>query len=123
LGDPVDAEIKAQRLQRVFASSDRLLGAHLAGLVGSVQQVLVEGPSKHRPENPSGRSRQNEIVHIIDATGSPVVGRIVDVEIVEALGHSLLGRMTVADSGASTAAADAGMPGGSHGAGGVQSAL
>ncbi|MBW2524222.1 MAG: tRNA (N6-isopentenyl adenosine(37)-C2)-methylthiotransferase MiaB [Deltaproteobacteria bacterium] len=100
LGDPVDEATKGERLQRVFALSERLVGEHLQGLVGTVQQVLIEGPSKQRPEYPSGRTDRNEIVHVVDAGDQPLVGRIVPVAIVEALGHSLLGRLACEDPAA-----------------------
>jgi len=93
-GDDVAAADKAARLHRLFELSEGILASHLDGLVGSRQQVLVEGPSKARVENLTGRTERNEIVHIADATELAIEGRVVAVEIVEAYKHSLLGRLT-----------------------------
>jgi tRNA-2-methylthio-N6-dimethylallyladenosine synthase len=100
-GDPVPEPEKAERLARLFELSDRLLGDHLDALVGSTQRVLVEGPSKWRPEHPSGRTEHNAIVHLVDAGDRDLVGSIVDVQIAQALGHSVLGRLDRAARAAS----------------------
>ena len=94
LGDDVPETTKAERLQRVFEVSERNMTDHLSALLATKQRVLVEGPSKARAENLTGRTERNEIVHIPDATELDIVGEIVEVEIVEAYKHSLLGRLT-----------------------------
>jgi tRNA-2-methylthio-N6-dimethylallyladenosine synthase len=94
LDDDVPEAVKGERLQRLFAISERLIREHLAAQVGTTLQVLLEGPSKARPQNATGRSQRNEIVHV--EQGASVLhraGEIVDVEIVEAYKHSLLGRL------------------------------
>ncbi len=91
LGDDVPEAEKTARLARLFALSERLVREHLARQVGRRLRVLVEGPSKARPENATGRSERNEIVHIEGAGAH--AGSIVEVEIVEAYRHSLLGRL------------------------------
>jgi tRNA-2-methylthio-N6-dimethylallyladenosine synthase len=96
LVDDVPEEEKRRRLARLFEVTERTIGAHLATLVGTTQRVLVEGESKSRPENLTGRSERNEIVHIEGASGFDLVGEIVEAEIVEAYGHSLLGTLTPA---------------------------
>lgn len=93
MGDDVPQKVKSERLQRLFALSEKIVGEHLHSLLGSRQNVLVEGPSKSRPENLSGRSERNEIVHIAQAGDLDLVGQIVPVEIVEAYKHSLLGEL------------------------------
>jgi tRNA-2-methylthio-N6-dimethylallyladenosine synthase len=99
LGDDVPEAEKASRLARVFEVSERLMREHLDKQVGRTLRVLVEGVSKAREENATGRSERNEIVHIED--GARVVGarlgEVVEVEIVEAYKHSLLGRLTEAE--------------------------
>ncbi len=94
LGDEVDETTKSDRLQRLFEVSEASMARHLSALVATQQQVLVEGPSKSRAENLSGRSERNEIVHIVGATHLDIVGEVVEVEIVEAYKHSLLGKLT-----------------------------
>jgi tRNA-2-methylthio-N6-dimethylallyladenosine synthase len=90
--DDVPAEVKGERLQRLFAVSERLMREHLVTLIGTTQRVLIEGPGM-RPENLTGRSERNEIVHIPDALDLDAVGRIVEVEIDQAYKHSLRGHL------------------------------
>jgi len=99
LGDDVSEEEKSSRLARVFEVSERLVREHLAGLVGKTLHVLVEGPSKSREENATGRSERNEIVHIENGANVAAtrLGEVVEVEIIEAYKHSLLGRLTEAE--------------------------
>lgn len=91
MGDDVPEEAKADRLARLFAVSEGLIARHLAGLVGTTQRVLVEGASKARPENLTGRTERNEIVHLAGAGDLALEGALVEATIVEAYKHSLLG--------------------------------
>jgi tRNA-2-methylthio-N6-dimethylallyladenosine synthase len=100
LGDDVAAEVKSERLAMLFDLSERLIAAHLRGLVGTTQRVLIEGPHRSNPSSSaprepawSGRSEHNAIVHIRDAAGEGLVGEIVDVKIAQAFKHSLLGEL------------------------------
>jgi tRNA-2-methylthio-N6-dimethylallyladenosine synthase len=93
MGDDVPREVKEERLARLFEVSERLFGEHLATLVGTRQQVLVEGPSKN-PQHLSGRSERNEIVHVDDAAHLDLVGEVLEVDVVEAFKHSLLARLS-----------------------------
>ncbi|MBM4374661.1 MAG: tRNA (N6-isopentenyl adenosine(37)-C2)-methylthiotransferase MiaB [Deltaproteobacteria bacterium] len=98
LPDDVPEAEKSRRLARVFDVSERLVREHLAQQLGKTLRVLVEGPSKAREENATGRSERNEIVHIEDAARvRSRVGEVVEVTVVEAYKHSLLGRMTEAE--------------------------
>jgi len=94
MADDVPEAVKAERLARLFEVSERNTREHLTALVGSTQRVLVEGPSKSQPDNLSGRSERNEIVHITKAADLDLVGELVDVEIVQAYKHSLLAELT-----------------------------
>mgnify|MGYP000885044379 CR=1 FL=1 len=110
LGDDVPERDKAERLARVFALSESLLGAHLAAKVGTRQEVLVEGPAKRAFERGAegatftGRTAHNEIVHIVDDAAAGLVGEIVPVTIARSLKHSLVGEID-ADVRARAAAA------------------
>jgi tRNA-2-methylthio-N6-dimethylallyladenosine synthase len=93
LGDDIPEEEKDERLAMLFAEIARHQSAHLTSLVGTTAEVLVEGRSRSDERRYSGRSERHEIVHVepppgIDPTGAPV-----EVEVVEAFAHSLLGRM------------------------------
>jgi tRNA-2-methylthio-N6-dimethylallyladenosine synthase len=85
LVDDVTEEDKSARLEELFALTERLRAAHLASLVGSTQQVLVEG--RGRTGDLTGRSERNEIVHF----GGPdaLVGRVVPVIVRQAFRNSL----------------------------------
>jgi tRNA-2-methylthio-N6-dimethylallyladenosine synthase len=99
LADDVPEERKSERLARLFALADELGAANLASLVGTRQNVLVEGASKSEKGDLShdrvqGRTGRSEIVHI-DAPGAGrLVGEIVEVEITRAHRHSLAGTPT-----------------------------
>ena len=61
-------------------------------LVGTTQEVLVEGPSKKSVDQLTGRTPCNRIVNFTDGADSMArVGQILPVRIVEAFSHSLLG--------------------------------
>jgi tRNA-2-methylthio-N6-dimethylallyladenosine synthase len=94
LPDDVPEAVKAARLARLFEISERLQAEHLASLVGTRQIVLVEGASKARPENLTGRAARNEIVHIEGAGDLDLTGELCEVTITEAYRHSLLARLT-----------------------------
>jgi tRNA-2-methylthio-N6-dimethylallyladenosine synthase len=98
LGDDVPEAVKSERLARLFAEAEAAGGAHLARLVGTRQRVLVEGPSKSGAGLAAGalvqgRTERSEIVHVEAPGAAALVGRVVDVEIVRAYGHSLAGRL------------------------------
>ncbi len=92
LGDDVPEHVKDERLQAVLSLVERQQGAHLASLVGTETEVLVEGPSA-KGERFTGRSSRHEIVHVVAPEGVDPTGHVVRVSIEQAFKHSLLGRM------------------------------
>jgi tRNA-2-methylthio-N6-dimethylallyladenosine synthase len=60
-------------------------------MVGTRQRVLVEGVSKKDGAELAGRSENNRVVNF--AGPSRLVGHFVDLEITEAMPHSLRGRV------------------------------
>jgi tRNA-2-methylthio-N6-dimethylallyladenosine synthase len=100
LVDDVPEAVKSERLARLFEISEAQIRDHLATLVGTRQRVLVEGPSKGGPSLVEGRTIRNEIVHLPAPEGRVVVGEIVEVDVVRANKHSLVGELT-ADAAAS----------------------
>jgi len=95
LSDDTSSEVKHARLERLQAH----INAHAAGIsermVGSVQTVLVEGPSRKNPNELTGKT---ENMRSVNFPGHPrMVGQFVDVLITEALTNSLRGRVAVAD--------------------------
>ncbi len=92
LADDVSDEEKSRRLSRLFATVDEKKKSHLESLQGTLQQVLVDGPSK--TGNMSGRTQRNEIVHLLRTQPSVQadqvgVGAMVQVRIDEAFKNSL----------------------------------
>jgi tRNA-2-methylthio-N6-dimethylallyladenosine synthase len=94
LGDDVPEKTKSARLTALFALAEELQRDKLEGLVGSTQQVLVEGESKTGSHKVTGRTERNEIVHIEDEDGASLVGQMVEVTIVRSFKHSLEGAIT-----------------------------
>ena len=67
-------------------------------MVGSVQRILVEGPSrKASPENPGelmGRTENNRIVNFPGGLRAlTLVGQMLDVRVTQARPHSLRGEL------------------------------
>ena len=93
LGDEVGEDVKDERLARLFALVEKQQQKHLATLVGTEQQVLIEGPSPGDTGRFTGRTERNEIVHVIAAEGVDPTGTLVRASIDEAFRHSLSGLM------------------------------
>jgi tRNA-2-methylthio-N6-dimethylallyladenosine synthase len=98
LGDDIPEEVKSDRLERLFELADDLARAHLGRLVGTRQRVLVEGPSKTEKgslagDRVQGRTERHEMVHLSHRGAAGLVGQIVDVTILRANKHSLLGAL------------------------------
>lgn len=96
LEDDVPEGEKRARLAELFEVSEALLRTHLATLVGTRQQVLIEGPSRPGSVQLVGRTRRNEIVHMAPVEGAGP-GAVAMVEIVRAYKHSLEGRIESVD--------------------------
>jgi tRNA-2-methylthio-N6-dimethylallyladenosine synthase len=63
-------------------------------MVGTRQRVLVEGPSRKDPNELAARTDNNRVVNF---AGHPrLIGQFVDVDIVQALPHSLRGAVATA---------------------------
>lgn len=90
LADDVPTAEKERRNQVLLQAQEAIgLDKHRR-LVGTVQEVLVEGPSPKAPGRLTGRTPHHRIVHF-DAGGDGLVGRYVPVRITRAQAHSLLG--------------------------------
>ena len=89
--DDVPMEVKKQRLELFQQRINERAAAISQSMVGTVQTVLVEGPSKKNPLQIQGRTENNRVVNFI---GHPrLIGQFVDVLITEALPNSLRGRI------------------------------
>jgi tRNA-2-methylthio-N6-dimethylallyladenosine synthase len=88
----LDEAEKEHRNQRLLDVVNRLAIAKNAELVGTVQQVLCEGPSKNNPSRLSGRTSQNKIV-VFEGNAARLTGRILDLHIGDSSGFTLYGTL------------------------------
>ncbi|HMN56250.1 MAG TPA: tRNA (N6-isopentenyl adenosine(37)-C2)-methylthiotransferase MiaB [Ottowia sp.] len=96
LPDRTPHEVKLARLQHLQAVVERNVRAISASRVGTVQRLLVEGPSRKNPSELMGRTECNRIVNFDGGPqGARLVGQMLDVTITEALPHSLRGKVLV----------------------------
>ena len=80
---------KQERLQQLQAQLEAQAHAVSVAMVGTVQKVLVEGPSKRDPAELAARTGNNRTVNF--AGGSGLVGQFANLRITEARHHSLRG--------------------------------
>ncbi len=96
LQDDTPADVKLarlQKLQKVIADNTR---RHSDAMVGTVQRVLVEGPSRRDPQELQGRSENNRVVNFDGGpNASRLVGQFADVTITESHPFSLRGEIVI----------------------------
>lgn len=85
----VAEETKSERILHILELQDGITLRKNKSLEGSVQEVLVEGPSETDPERLTGRTRTNKIVNFKGASAR--VGQILHVRISRGRKHSLDG--------------------------------
>ena len=96
LSDDTPQELKIERLMRLQKRIDELAQEVSAAMVGTVQRVLVEGPSKKDETELAGRTDNNRVVNFI---GNPrLTHRFADVRITSAMPHSLRGEIVTRQS-------------------------
>ena len=96
LSDETPQGVKLQRLQALQALLESQVQRISASRVGTVQRILVEGRSKKSAEELMGRTECNRIVNFpAPPTAGRLVGQLVDVNITQALPHSLRGEVCV----------------------------
>jgi tRNA-2-methylthio-N6-dimethylallyladenosine synthase len=95
LPDDTPHQVKLQRLQHLQAVLEDNVRRISASRVGTVQRILVEGPSRKDPNELMGRTECNRIVNF--AGPARLVGRMVDVTITQALPHSLRAEVVIKD--------------------------
>lgn len=94
LEDDTPHEVKLARLQRLQALIDANTRKYSAAMVGTVQRVLVEGPSKKDPSELQGRTESNRVVIFAPGTaGNALIGQLVDLRVTESLDYSLRGEL------------------------------
>jgi len=98
LHDDTPHEVKLRRLQHLQAVLEENVQRISASRVGTVQRILVEGPSRKDKSELMGRTECNRIVNF--AGPQRLVGQMVDVTITQALPHSLRGEVVVRETAA-----------------------
>jgi len=91
LPDPTPRDVKLQRLQRLQAQLEAQSRSISERMVGSVERVLVEGPSRKNPAELAGRTGNNRVVNFPGA--ADLIHAFVEVKITCALPHSLRGEL------------------------------
>ncbi|MDR4515205.1 tRNA (N6-isopentenyl adenosine(37)-C2)-methylthiotransferase MiaB [Nitrosomonas sp.] len=91
LPDDTPHSVKLERLQRLQAQIHQQSRKISQGMVGSKQRILVEGISKKNADEISGRTDNNRVVNF--SGNKELIGRFVNVQITEALPHSLRGEV------------------------------
>ena len=87
--DDCPLAVKKERLARLQQRIETNAQRFSQAMVGTVQRVLVEGPSRKDQVQLSGRTENNRVVNF---AGAPeLIGRFVDLTITEALPNSLRG--------------------------------
>jgi tRNA-2-methylthio-N6-dimethylallyladenosine synthase len=87
LHDETPHAVKLKRLQHLQAVLEENVRRISASRLGTVQRILVEGPSRKDPNELMGRTECNRIVNF--AGPQRLVGQMTDVTITQALPHSL----------------------------------
>ena len=94
LPDDTPHEVKLKRLQHLQAVLEENVRRISASREGTVQRILVEGPSRKNAAELMGRTECNRIVNFDGGPNSArLVGQMVDVKITQALPHSLRGEV------------------------------
>ena len=94
LEDDTPHAVKLARLQRLQAVIDANTRRFSAEMVGSMQQVLVEGPSKKNSDELQGRTECNRVVNFtVAADAARLTGQLVALRITETFGYTLRGEL------------------------------
>ena len=85
------------RLQQLQARLEENVRRISESRVGTIQRILVEGPSRKDPNELMGRTACNRIVNFpAGPQRDRLIGQMLDVRITSALPHSLRGEVVVA---------------------------
>lgn len=89
--EQVEETVSKERLQRLNELQARISMERNQELIGSQQQLLVEGPSKNDPSRLTGRTRGNKLVHFVGE--EELSGQLVQVRITQAQTWNLFGEL------------------------------
>jgi tRNA-2-methylthio-N6-dimethylallyladenosine synthase len=104
LADDTPDAVKHERLARLQATINANARRISEAMVGSMQRVLVEGPSRKNPDELAGRT---ENMRYVNFAGHPRMrGRFVDVLVTDAMANSLRGRVPAVEDRSAGAVVD-----------------
>jgi len=95
LADDTPQATKLARLARLQFAINRHAARISESMVGSVQRILVEGPSRKDATELMGRTANNRIVNFVGGPNTNLIGQMLDVHISQALPHSLRGALVL----------------------------
>ena len=101
LADDTPHDVKLARLQRLQAVIDGNTKKFSLAMVGTVQRILVEGPSKKDASELQGRTENNRVVNFAAGAASDaqaLIGQLVDVRITESHSYTLRGDLVASAS-------------------------
>ncbi|MGN6388652.1 MAG: tRNA (N6-isopentenyl adenosine(37)-C2)-methylthiotransferase MiaB [Burkholderiaceae bacterium] len=99
LPDDTPHDVKLKRLQHLQATVQANANRISQAMVGSVQRILVEGPSKKDASELQGRTENNRVVNFAAGPhGARLIGRMIDVRIAAAHPFSLRGEIVTSES-------------------------
>ncbi|MRD48296.1 tRNA (N6-isopentenyl adenosine(37)-C2)-methylthiotransferase MiaB [Caenimonas koreensis] len=98
LHDDTPHEVKLKRLQQVQQTIDANMKRISEQRVGTVQRILVEGPSRKDASELAGRTECNRMVNF--KGDARLVGQLVDVRVTSAATHSLRGEVLIKEEAA-----------------------
>jgi tRNA-2-methylthio-N6-dimethylallyladenosine synthase len=98
LPDQLPERVKEERNQDLLALVDSIVERKHHEQVGTVQEVLCEGPSRYNAARLTGRTRTNRIV-IFDGDPKRLAGHLFNVHIQESTGYTLYGDAVMNEDG------------------------
>ena len=94
--DDTPRELLVARLTRLQQRIEELAQTVSRSMVGTIQRVLVEGPSKKDAHELAGRTDNNRVVNF--QGNHRLIHRFIDVRITSAMPHSLRGEVVIRES-------------------------
>lgn len=94
MGDDIADEIKVRRLNEIINQQNSIAREINQTLIGTIEHILVEGPSKKNPMEWQGRTDSNKVTIFPQNEQSPyVIGDIISVRIEKASSATLFGSL------------------------------
>jgi tRNA-2-methylthio-N6-dimethylallyladenosine synthase len=94
LADDTPYEVKLKRLQHLQATIEANARKISERMMGTVQRILVEGPSKKGGDDFQGRTENNRVVNFAGGPdGARLIGQMIHVNITQAFPYSLRGEL------------------------------